>query len=255
MITFINKELFKLETNEVSGDRGTFYKTSVLAAPKVKTGKDNTLGHRMITKIVSPVADYSELNVSVNVTEGHNGFENLSIRASEHNKYDADLIMIAIPFNGIAQPIPESKEYRIHKGIVLNSDKRNITLGDGEDQRTYKKVLYLIVEPNTALFDETHKYHTKEIVLPFTYYNLESRGGDDNNVETEKTTVVIAFKEDCINYNMTSEIVEPIDPESFKGEKLFVTAQHKKKNNSGKNNDSKEKQNRNKKFNNNKGKR
>ena len=228
MITFINEELFKLDTQEVSGDNGIYYKTNVLTSCNVKRGKKDEAKKVLITKISSPTEDINSANVAVVIPKESTG-NNVVIRVSERNKYDSNLMMIAIPFNGIAQPIPESKQFRIHKGVVVRSDKRNIRCNDN----LYKKVLYLIVEPNVSLFDDAHKYHTDEIVLPFISYNLENKE-EGSDAVTMKCTVTVKFTADNIYYDETFEECEPIEHDKFRGEMLFHVTKPATKNNSDK---------------------
>ena len=224
MITFINENLFKLDTQEVSNNNGTLYKTDVLTAHAVKKGKSEEVKNHIITRITSPVEDYTEMNVNIVTSPGHNGMQNVSIRASERNTYDSDIILIAIPFNGIAEPIPESREYRIHKGYVVRSDKRDIECNG----TLYKKVLYLLVEPNVSLFNEDHKYHTDEIKLNFVSYNLESNE-EDNTTVTMKSTVEVTFTAEAVKYTNSFEESEPVDPDAYKGQMLFHTYSKKNK--------------------------
>jgi hypothetical protein len=223
MITFINENLFKLDTQEVSNDNGTHYKIDVLTANAVKKGKSEEVKNHIITRIISPIEDYNSYNVNIATSPGHNGMQNVSIRASERNTYDSDIILIAIPFNGIAEPIPESKEYRIHKGYVVRSDKRDIECNGV----LYKKVLYLLVEPNIGLFNEDHKYHTDEIKLNFVSYNLETN--EDNTTVTMKSTVEISFTAEAVKYTDSVEESDPVDPDAYKGQMLFHTYSKKNK--------------------------
>lgn len=223
MITFINESLFTVKSEAVSNDRGDIFKTDVLTVPTVLKKKSSETAPRVFTKITSSTEDYNESNAAVHASVGFKGSEKISIRASERNRYDSDLYMVAIPFNGIAQPIEPSHNFRIHKGFVAVSDRRNIEF----DGAMYKKVLYLLIEPNNALFDKNHKYHVDEINLDFVTYNLETK--DEETTVTVKTTTTLRFTETAVEFFVASEETEPVAADTFRGQKLFTPMQHNRR--------------------------
>ena len=215
MITLINENLFELVTNEETTENGNFFKTDVLTSMKVKKAKDNSMGKTRITSIKSSNKDFNACYTNVVNFTNKIGKTIVTLKAMETNRYDNDVYLIAIPFNGIAEPIANSPQYRIHHGLIVHSDKKNIKFND----ETYTKVLYLMVEPNKGLFKEDHKYHVDEIHLTFSSYNLETI---DDNTTTKKYTVDITFTEDSFrDYVKTSEETEPVNPEDFKGKRLL----------------------------------
>jgi len=220
MITFINDKLFTVNTEAVSNEKGDFFKTDILTVPTVLKKNNSETAQRVFTKITSSTEDYNDSNMAVHASAGFKGSEKISIRASERNKYDSDLVMVAIPFNGIAQPIEPSHNFRIHKGMVATSNKRNIEY----DGNLYKKVLYLMIEPNNALFKPDHKYHVDEINLDFVSYNLETK--EDATTTTVKTTSTLRITEGAIEFYVSSEECEEISADTFRGQKLFTTMQH-----------------------------
>lgn len=215
MIKFINEDLFKITTEKVSNDHGEYYKSDVTTAMNIIRGKEKTPGKQLITKIISSDENYNANNTAVSVLKLNSGNKKISIKSSERNKYDSRIYMIALPFNGFAEPLEETHLYKIHKGMIARSNKRNIKLDDG----TYKKVLYLMVTLNEAVFSEDHKYHTDEIVLKFVSYNLESL--DDGTSTTIKTVITVTFTENHVEYVTDSTDVDPINQDEFKGKRLF----------------------------------
>ena len=224
MITLINKKLFKLKKTE--SDRDTFFKTNVLTAMKVKKSKkSDDMAQTVITTIKSKSEDYNASNTSVHSFSTHNG-KRVATLFSTDEKNDSDIYLVAIPFNGFAEPMVESKEYRIHQGIIVQSDKRNIEF----EGALYKKVLYLVVEPNTALFNPDHKYHVDEISLIFSSYNLETTNNDVALITTTmKRTSYVAFKQDGFTYRETVDESDPVNPEDFKGKQVFPIYTKEKK--------------------------
>ena len=218
MINFINKELFKVTTEKVSNEHGEYYKTDVTTAMNVLKKQDKKPGKQIITKIISPSEDYNAENTAINTLPLNSGRNRVSIKSSERNKYDSRIYMLALPFNGFAEPLEDTHLYKIHKGMIARSPKRNI----GLNGLSYKKVLYLMLTLNEAVFAEDHKYHTDEIVLKFVSYNLESKqDGEAENATTVKTTITVTFTADGVDYEMVSETVDPVNPDDFKGKRLF----------------------------------
>ena len=212
MIRFINKELFDLKN--VTTDRDTFVRTNVSTAMKVvKMKKSDEMEQRIVTIIKSETEDYNGEHVAIHASKNKYGKTQISISSNSRNRYDSSLYLIAIPFNGFAEPIAKSNQYRIYKGMVVQSNKRNIEFAGDR----YKKVLYLIVEPNFSLLKDDHKNHVDELSLVFTSYNLETRA--DNHVATVKSTNIIKFGPDYIVEDI--EEVDPVNPEDFKGKELF----------------------------------
>ena len=229
MIKFINEQLFKITTEKVEHEKGDYFKSDVITAMNVVKGRDaKNSGKLLITKIIASNEDYNTSNTAVNVMTLESGKKKVSIKSSDRNKYDSRIFMIAIPYNGFAEPIEHTNLYRIHKGLIAKSSKRNIVLE--KDGQTYKKVLYLMVTLNEAVFLEEHKYHTDEIVLKFVTYNLESRKNEDTSEtvnETVKTTVFITFTKDGASYNTFSETVSPVNAEDFVGKRIFTVFEKK----------------------------
>lgn len=213
MIKFINKELFNVAGELVSNEHGEYYKADVTSSMTVIKGKDKKPVHQLITKIISTNEDYNSNNTAISRVKLNSGNTKVSIKSSDRNKYDSRIFLIALPFNGLAKPLEESHLYKIHRGVIVNSKKRDIKFGDA----TYKKVLYLMITLNESVFSEDHKYHTDEIVLPFISYNLESVS-PDKDPETVMTTTTITFTVDDARYLSESASSEPVNPKDFTGQ-------------------------------------
>lgn len=120
---------------------------------------------------------------SLKVTENNRGIPMVSarcLRADSPNR--SNLFVVAFPFNGMITPIAEDPRYRIYKGMIMSSVRpfyfRN---------RRYRKILYLVIEPHMALFDQNHKHHTDNIDIKlesFAIYKDRESGDEKTNHET-----------------------------------------------------------------------
>jgi hypothetical protein len=102
----------------------------------------------------------------------------VEIRCHEQGEDRANIFLVAFPFNGMIQPIKEDPRYRIYKGMIVSSAKPFFF-----NNRRYRKVLYLIIEPNKNLFNPTHKYHTDVIDIKLESFALF----DDRETGLKKT--------------------------------------------------------------------
>ncbi len=120
---------------------------------------------------------------SLKVTENQRGVPTVSVRCLKNDAPNkSDLYAIAFPFNGMILPLPEDPRYRIYKGVIMSSVRPFYY-----NNRRYRKILYLVIEPHTALFNPDHKYHTDVINLTlesFAIYKDRETGEDRTNHET-----------------------------------------------------------------------
>ena len=220
MIQIINEELFNVTSKREENENGEFFKTAYHTAFSVKNEKTGKMVQRIITTAISPSEDPNIGNMSVYTTTNKSGNPNVSLRTSERYTSDTDVFLIAIPFNGFIQEIEKSSNYRIYRGFVVHSDKKNIKFNG----QTYKKVAYMMVTINSKVFDEEHKYHTDKIDLTINTFNLESDGASDEK-QTVQTTTSISFTNNngdiLVDVVRDSAVVEPVDANDFKNKAIF----------------------------------
>lgn len=216
MIKIINAELFRIISTKESNESGEFFKTTFSTSFDVKNAKTGKMSPRVITTAISTEEDPSEGNVNIHTSVNKLGHRRVSLRTNERNKHDMNVYLIAIPFNGFIQEIEKSFGYRIYRGLVIHSDRKNIEF-DGE---TYKKVAYMMVVANEGMFDESHKYHADEIDLVVNTFNLETDPNSQENY-TVKTTNTISFTNDGACFERKAETVDPINPDDFKNKMVF----------------------------------
>lgn len=131
-------------------------------------------------EIIDNPALMSTQPTSIKVLYNTKGTPSVSVRCAEQNK--SSLYVIAFPFNGMLLPIPEDPKYRIYKGMISPSVRPFYYNG-----RRYRKILYLVIEPHSALFNPTHKYHVDDIPIKlesYAIYKDRETGEEKTNHET-----------------------------------------------------------------------
>jgi hypothetical protein len=108
-----------------------------------------------------------DLPMSIFISYTVNNQPLVEIRCHDHGENKANIFVIAFPFNGMILPIKEDPRYRIYRGMIVSSVKPFFF-----NNRRYRKVLYLIIEPNMNLFNPDHKYHTDTIDIKLESFSL-----------------------------------------------------------------------------------
>ena len=130
------------------------------------------------TKNVSFPVDWAQFPMSINVTNPSRFVNQVDVRCHERGEDQANLFVIAFPFNGMIKPMVENPQYRIYKGFIASSVKPFFF-----NNRKYRKILYLVVEVNKNLFKPDHKYHTDAVSITLESYALF----DDRETGQKKT--------------------------------------------------------------------
>lgn len=144
----------------------------------------------------------------------------VEVRCHESGEDRANIFVVAFPFNGMIKPIPENPQYRIYKGLIATSAKPFFYNG-----RKYRKVLYLIIEVNKNLFNESHKYHTDKIDInleSYALFNDRETGEQKTNIEKYTLTVLspMGDYESSWEYDTANEaIMMNVEP----GQQLWTT--------------------------------
>lgn len=134
-----------------------------------------------------------------------------------------NLYIIAFPFNGMMAPIPEDPKYRIYRGTLVSSGRSFWYNG-----HRYRKILYLIIEPNLNLFRPDHKYHCDRIDIKFEAMRVYHDRNDNNRQKADHDTMTVSITNANGDYVMTSDretLESGIDMDSFSGsgKPLWVT--------------------------------
>ena len=220
MIKLINESLFrqKTESREKRDGEGKYFLTTFKSA--VKTPNPNLKGGLSARNIVSVMhteeGNFNQQNTKVDAFLGKGS--NTMLRLSQgDNQYDTTVYLLAIPYSGIMVPIPEAKELRIYRGVTVRAAKRTIEFQD----KKYNKIAFLVLVINPNVFNEKSKYYKDHLDFSVETFNLEDTGDGDEK-KTVKTTVTVTFYPDKDpEYASESQEVEAIDPDMYKGQKVF----------------------------------
>lgn len=208
MLTIINKGLFEISRPKSDGENNeTDFYTSPLVNKEVSKGN-----RKPFIKLKTPITDTEDIKHIISVRENEFGKRNVLIRATGEAKRNANIIVVAFPFNGLIKPIEPSKEFRVYKGLIASSDSYNIT----HNGRTYKKILYLVIEANMTLFNNETEREPIKIELSAVSY--DKRGEEKDTINNVLT---ITIDKDNTSFDNTINEIEPIDMNVYKGMQLY----------------------------------
>ena len=115
----------------------------------------------------------------------------VTVRTSADTRYDSDIFVVAIPYDGMIKPIEhDEKALSIFKCVMVKSDRMSIP----HEDRKYKRVVYLVVRPNYQYLGNDGWYGD-ECNLSITF--AQSNRTRDNQSEEESKwtfkTVTVKF--------------------------------------------------------------
>lgn len=189
MFHIINEELIsEVATGMKSNAFGDFYGTdylSVTTLPREDSGRSGEYKKIILKASVDSTTESTvsprEMPIEIRAkmtTVGNT--QNILLVKNKEVKYDADVFLAAIPFNGSIKPIALNKDFHIYKAMIVNAADR-ITFRDDR----YKKILYLVfVAMPTALTASNPHFHKDETVLTVESF-MNSRENED--VSTKNT--------------------------------------------------------------------
>lgn len=227
MLTIINQELFdvsKIKKDEETGACEIDFFTSEKINQDIPADRK-----KQFVKLKTPTADYSNYKHIVSVRENEYKKRSVLIRATEEARRDANIILVAFPFNGLIKPIAPSKNFRIYKGIIASSDTYNIQ----HEGFSYKKILYFVIEPNMILFDNDEDLAKIPIEFVAVSYNKK----DNERVTMSHTLEILISRDGTVVYDTKIEEIEPIDMSQYKGMKLYQQFEIKPRTNKPQNRD------------------
>ncbi len=164
-------------------------------------------------KDIAPAADpsqrnqdipltWNEIPMSIHATPGQNLFDaQLEVRCHRmsQDKDQANVYVIAFPFNGLINPIKEDPKYRIYKGFICSSAKPFIF-----NNRKYRKVMYLVIEIHKNLFNPDHVHHCDSIPIKLESYAL-FEDHIDGKKKTNHETMLLNITSDKGDYTLDWE--------------------------------------------------
>lgn len=187
MLRLINQKYFDFEIRTITDRFNNTSEKIVVKTLPYKTSASRASGHNQkdIVYISAPqscIDDFGEciddeeirtvefdlpMNTRLTYAKTHDGKidktsrgAKIDIRFNDYGPDRANIFLLAIPCDGIVEPIEDSPLYRIYKGML-------ITLAEPIKTKdtTIKKILYLVVSINRGLFSPQHKYHVNSIML------------------------------------------------------------------------------------------
>lgn len=216
MLSIINEDLFAFSVWSGNNQSGNpIFRLNICSGNKIvrladMRNQDTKRSHagdsmaatvpinREILKLSAPDEHYSDRPMSMKVYDNEKGIPTVELRALDYNRENrANLYLIAFPFNGLLKPIPESPLYRIYKGALVTSQKYFYF-----NNAKYKKVLYLVVEPNLNLFNPDHKYHQDKIEIRMESYSTFKNREKNYEENSAHNTMVVTIKDHEGNYDL-----------------------------------------------------
>lgn len=161
-----------------------------------------------------------DLPMSINVDCANQYKPLVEIRCHERGEDRANIYVVAFPFNGMIRPIVQNPQYRIYKGLIASSAKPFFY-----QSRRYRKVLYLIIEPNKNLFNKDHKYHTDSIDIALESFSIYTdRDTSEKKTNYEKMVLSIISAEGDSNISWEYETInKPVYMNTETSEPLWET--------------------------------
>ena len=121
-------------------------------------------------------------------------FARVTVRSSTDTRYDSDVFIVALPYNGMIKPFQHDEEaLSIFKSMIIKSDKLNIL----HEDNTYKRVAYFICRPHHSYMGNDGWYGKScNLSVTFAQSNRNAHGMTDETAEWTFTTHTIRFGED-----------------------------------------------------------
>ncbi len=218
MLNIINQELFNFKSSEKEvPNQEKLHQLDIFTTPQASRQIKDEVRGRQILRLLSSSKEYTSFKQSISVRDNENGKRSILIRANDNVRRDANVFLIAFPFNGVIKPIEYSKQYRIYKGLIASSDSRNIQFKN----KKYQKILYLVIEPNMNLFNEDHKYHTDEINITIEAYSHcegDAPDKDDFNIQNK---LVLNITKDQFTVENGYDKVPAVDTSKYRECQLY----------------------------------
>ena len=142
----------------------------------------------------------------------------VTIRTSSDTRYDSDIFVVAIPYDGLIMPMASqnTEALQIFKCLILKSDQFSI---EHEDKK-YKRVAYFVVRPNYNFMGHDGWYSDDaNLVVSFAQSNRTRENQSESELSWNIRTVTIRFGENGQYEIKTNEEEAPyssINPEDLR---------------------------------------
>lgn len=169
-------------------------RTTPAAVRKNEDGKFESFTRPICAHNCSDQVNMANTRISSVVTAGEeNRAPRITIRTSTDTRYDSDVFIIAIPYEGVIQPFRHNTEaLAIYKTSILRSDRFSIE----DESGRYRRVLYLVCRPDYKFLQEDDWYADAcNLQITFAHSNLPRghKPGDEANAKWVLRTAKIRF--------------------------------------------------------------
>ena len=187
MVYYVNDHLIQDEVvNEGSWSRDGVaepYKKVIInaAAGAVKRQEDGSFAKITRTICAHNVSLNSDAKTRIVniIPDGAEDKVRVSIRTSSTNRYDSDVFVVAIPYDGMVLPMEDAPGLNVFRTMILKSDQTSI---ESEDHK-YRRVIYFVVSPHVPTESDGWYPSECDLVVKTARSNVSK-----NNTETENST-------------------------------------------------------------------
>ena len=150
-----------------------------------------------------------------------NRFPRITVRTSTDTRYDTDVFVVAIPYNGMIKPFRHDTEgLSIYKSIILKSDQATIEHLDTK----YRRCAYFVVVPNYKSLAADGWYGPESnLVMTTAQSDLKARGVTEETAKWTFKTTTVRFGENGLFEITCTEETAPYDvfsPDDIKGKEI-----------------------------------
>lgn len=176
---YINDHLISEETiseGTWAQNNGEKYKrimlrTTPMAVKKGDDGKFESFTRPLCAHNCSEMLNMANTRISSVLTKGaERRIPRITVRTSTDTRYDSDVFVIALPYEGVIVPFTHDTEaLAIYKTTILRSDRFSIE----DETGRYSRVLYLICRPDYKFTGEDGWYESAcNLQVTFAHSNL-----------------------------------------------------------------------------------
>lgn len=232
MVYFINEHLIQDEiqsenTWEKNGNSEDYKRCLIKssgAVAKNKTDGSFAPSDRTLCVHNRGTSPNDKTRIISTVTEGDTR-PRVTIRTSADTRYDTDVFILAIPYDGLILPIEGAENLLIYRTMIMKSDKATFE----HEDRKYKRCLYMVVSPKFSERNENGWYNDSCTLTVKTIQSNKPRNAEPTGDESWFVTIhTIRFGMDGLyDYEIGSEEVPygAIDPDSLHKVKICNTVE------------------------------
>lgn len=168
-------------------------RTTPAAVRKNDDGKFESFTRPICAHNCSEQTNMANTRISSVVTAGEDQKPpRITIRTSTDTRYDSDVFIIALPYEGVIQPFRHDPEaLAIYKTAILRSDRFSIE----DETGRYRRVLYLVCRPDYKFEGDEWYDDECNLEITFAHSNLPRghKPGEEANAKWTLRTAKIRF--------------------------------------------------------------